>query len=242
MSDVVHHTPHITPTVLAPIFSAVTTKGGGTAYLTSLAGRRKVFVYEPRCHVCNADKEVVDSIHRLAANGTPIARITKMLPPEVKFSNRQVKHHLETHVSEYAMYERAVSSAAQAFGEGEFPARVSGLHASQIILERGTMLLAEGRVEVKATDILAAARFQHEMESEGKSVADASAYSTMMTVLLGKFYHAMGPARFNSVMFTLASDPRIAEIMRDTGISPAEAVEREIQIQNTPLRELISTM
>lgn len=240
MSDApVNHTPHTSPTELPPVLSVVVSKNGAQTWASSVQGRRKTFIYEPRCGVCTADEGVLADIHRLSANGTPIARIGRMVGVDAGLTNRQIRHHLVTHVSEYALFERALASAAFAFGEGDAPARVSGLHASQIILERGTKLLTEGRVEIKASDLLAAARFQHEIEQEGKDVADASMYSEVMGIIMRQFYQAIGPSRFNSVMASIASDPRMAEIMRDTGLSPASAIEAEDQ--DSPLRTLISS-
>lgn len=235
MNAVVHHTPNIPLTELPPLVSIVTTGNGRTTFMTSRSGRRSVHIFEPRCNVCTVDPEVLDEIHRLASNGSPVARIGKIIRQDAKLTNRQIQHHLVTHVPDYASYERAISSAAQAFGEGEFPARVSGLHASQIIIERGTKLLAEGRVELKASDIMAAARFQYEMESDGKTVADGSSYATIMTIMLTKFQQALGPARFNAVMWSLGADPGIIEIMQETGLSPAAALENKYN----PVRELL---
>lgn len=238
--DPVHYSPLIDITELPSVLGVSVTNTGRQTWVSGADGRRKTYIYEPRCGVCKADREVIDDIHRMSANGVPVARIAKVIDQDAKLTNRQIRHHLVNHVSEYALFERALSAAAQAFGEGEYPIRVSALHASQIILERGTKLLAEGRVELKATDIMAAARFQYEIEQQGKDIADASTYSEAMMIVLSKFYQAVGPARFNSVMWSLASDPRMAEIMRETGLSPASAIEA--QAETAPLRELINSL
>lgn len=232
------HTPHIQPTELVLVQNEAAVGTGRRVYASSVGGHREEYTFEPRCGVCKCPE--VESIHRWAANGTPISRIGSMLRDDgIKIQNRQIKHHLCQHVPGYANYERAIASAAKAFGEGEFPARVSGLHASQIIIERGTKMLAEGRITLRARDILAAARFQYEIEAGGGDVADASSYAAMMDILLHKFYRAIGPARFNAVMSALSVDPRVIAIMHETGISPAASIERELE--HDPLRELIKT-
>lgn len=241
MSDPINYTPSIAPTELAPIVHIATTSNGRQVFSSSVGGYRRALIHEPRCNVCKCPVDgVLDDIHRMAANGVPPNRISKMIPEDVKLSTRQIRHHLVNHFGEYALFERALASVSFAFGEGDTPSRVSGMHASQIIMERGTALLAQGRVEIKAGDILAAARFQHDMEQEEQGIADATVYSEAMMIVLGKFYESVGPARFNAVMWSLASDPRMAVIMRDTGLNPAAAIQQEIR--ESPVMQLISTM
>ena len=234
-------TPHTAPTELRPVASVVTTRGGRQTFFAYVRGRRLAYVYEPRCHVCTTDPEVLEEIHGLAADSVPVARILKTIGEDVGLSNRQLRQHLNRHVPEYALYERAVRSAATAFGDDEYPSRVNGLQASQIIIERGTQLLAEGRLELKATDVLAAARFQHDMELDEHLMADAAIYSEAMMIVLGKFYKSIGPARFNEVMWSLSADPRMSEIMRVIGLNPASVIDAEATEEN-PVRDLILSM
>lgn len=237
----VNHTPQILPTELSPVENHPVTSDGAQSFTSTMSGWRAAHKFQPRCHVCKASDDVYEEIHQLANNGaTPAAIGSMMRHAGVDLNNKQIRAHLMKHVPGYANYAAAVSSVSRTFGGDEFPGRVTGLHASQIIIERGTRLLAEGRVELKARDIIAAARFQHEIEAGIQSVADASSYATFVEVIMGKFYYAIGPARFNAVMTAISSDPKMIEIMTRTGMSPAAVIAKEIE--RDPVKDLIKTL
>jgi hypothetical protein len=231
-------TPHLAPTELPPMISGVVTSNGRQTYRLTVGSFSGIYTYEPRCAVCTAPDEVVIEINEMASLGTPIKRIFVNAAQPAGLKMYSLRTHLRKHTPEYAMLDRAIRATGAAFGDAD-PDRVTGIQFSQLMLERGMAMLANGRMELKATDVLAAARFQHDLEVD-ESIINTDLYSEAMMIMLGKFYQSFGPARFNEVMWSLSADPRMAEIMRTIGMNPMDVVEAQPQVSS--MKELVASL
>jgi len=175
----------------------------------------------------------------MAGLAVPFKRMVEVLAKDgVKIGEWSVRNHVHKHLRIPASYAALVRSSAQAFGEDD-PVRVSGLHASQAIIELGVQQLANG-MEVKPSDIIAAARFQHDLDNFESSAAEASLYGEAFQILLGVFYKAVGPAQFQSVMHSMTTHPRMVEILSSLGYrgGMVAAAHEAIDVQDAESRSL----
>lgn len=230
--------PVVPVTELPVVANLATTSTGKQAMWAVIGGYRRLIVYESRCHVCSAAPEVYDAVANMAGLAVTVKRMIEVLAKDgVTLKDGSLRTHIHKHLGIPASYATLVRASAQAFGEDD-PMRVSGLHASQAILELGMQQLANG-MEVKPSDIIAAARFQHDLDSVETSAAEASLYGEAFQILLGVFYKAVGPAKFQSVMYSMTTHPRMSEILASLGHRGVTTMASDvIDVQDAESREL----
>lgn len=205
----------------------VSRSGGTMVYRVRHNGRLYQATYEPKCKVCKSDH--VNEVHQLAVQSVPVRRIHQMLSDGHDLSVSNVRSHLSKHFPDYRAYERALASASIALGGSIDPSRAEPKMWAQALIERGLHDMANGQIELKASDINAAAKFLQEVEERQSDAGEARYYAEAVSIILSEVRKSLTDEGFAQMMWRLNSQPRMVEIMGEIGraISGAKAMEVE---------------
>ena len=199
---------------------------GAVSYRQRIGNRTYEFRMEPRCKVCQADEELLRRIHTLAYSRATVTGIMRAVGPEPPFSLESLKNHLYKHTPDFQLFDAAAQQVATVMGLVESQMdRIHGPVAAQAILNRGFDNVVSDRVEVKPSDILAAAKFLDDIEQRDKGQGSARFYGEMIALMVAGFRKGMTDERFASTMWSLRSNPRMIEIARELGMVPVIEAE-----------------
>lgn len=195
---------------------------GRTEYRVRHNGRVFRAVHEPRCSVCKLDN--IQDLHRLAIQAAPVSRIMRAIPEEANVSQKALRSHLRRHFPDYLAYDFALESISLSEGGNGFPDRCDPAMVAQYVVEQGFKELADGHMQIKASDLINAARFLSEVEERREGANDQAVYTEAFALVLGAVQSTLTPDAFRDMVWKLNSDPRMIEVMRRVSGAP----QREI--------------
>lgn len=211
-----------------PVPTSVTTTNNGTVSIRQkINGHSYLVTRSPQCHVCQQTEELTRHIAYLANAGVKPKQIWNMIDAKgLGISIESLRNHLRRHVARYEAYDYAAASMARAFNEIGDTERMMPRHSIQMVIDKGTMLLAGDQIEIKASDLLTATRLMYEMDRVEAESGDSHFYGEAMSIVIGEVNKMLSPEQFNRLMYALDSNERMQEI---AALINGHRVEIELQ-------------
>lgn len=182
---------------------------------TTVNGRPVRVVVSGKCHVCRAPDDVTRQVTMLGTTGVSAKMIWDIVheggvPP--MFSYQSLRGHLKNHVGGRESVEFAQQAMHRIFSEIGEMRKVDPKHAVQLVIEKGFALMAGDRIEIKASDLLAASKLMAEFEANDADGGDTAFYGEAMSIMLTEMRKIMQPEQFTRLLWSLDSNERMRQI------------------------------
>lgn len=218
-----HHT-----TLPAPYQTGKRSNGGYWSSI-NIGGRIWRVYFEPRCKVCMSG--LADQIHALAASSYSPRAIMDALNvdhPDHGFSQRNLSDHLTRHLPGYKSFGRALQAASSALKLGTNPAFASAEMYASVVLNTAFAEVVSGRVVVKPSDGIAAARLLHDMQRDEAEAGAAEFTQNLVSVMIAEMRELLTPAQFRDFLWRIRSHPGVNGTEFDTDDSQDGYIDAEV--------------
>lgn len=207
-------TRHVTPASL----DWTKTTSGETDIKVMIGQHRYEYRYDPRCHTCTIGDPWIDEINRKAVMGVFATQILRELPKEIrdKISIQSLRGHINNHLGDMAEYHQtmiAMFRSCIGISSDQHPDFLNAEMAARTVMTTGVKGVVSGRVDVKASDLLNAAKMVQDIEDRTAQKDQAALFGEAASIIMASARDAMSDDAYNQLVWRLQSNERIREIM-----------------------------
>lgn len=208
-------------------YANATVVRGGVRQEIKVNGRQHSQFISDRCKTCALPPNVIRDIHARSISGITAAQIARDLEeqygddPEMDLPKYQaLLNHLKFHFSGTkdgkSLDEQIMSVMAMSMQDVmDNPIlRVSPEAGARLVLQAAAAKLAQGGLEVKASDMLSAAKLVRDIEKEDSDVDQAIFFAEALTIVMDEVQKALPAQDFSALIWKLQANPAMQDILR----------------------------
>lgn len=174
--------------------------------------------FNRRCLTCMIGDPWIDQINRQAVLGVFATQIMRELPKEVqdKMSIQSLRGHINNHLGETALYHQAMLAAFRScigIASDQYPEQLNAEMAARTVMMTGVKGIATGRIDVKTSDVLNAAKMVQDIEDRTAQKDQAALFGEAAQIIMASARESMSDDAYNQLVWRLQSNERIREIM-----------------------------
>ena len=205
--------------------SSITVIQNGYRMRQTIRGRPYEWTMSKKCDTCLLPHDVILRLHAKALSGITVAQATRELEGEDLEgaslpSYGSVKSHLNGHFSGTRAGKLIDSHLASAMAmtisemESNPLYRVDPEASARMVLANASAMLAQGQLELKASDLLNAAKLVREIEQEDRDVDEAMFFAQAMSIVMAEAQASMRSQDFDALIWRLQTNPVMQDIIR----------------------------
>ena len=197
-----------------------------------IGGREFPVKHEPQCAVCTSQYRL--DIERALVAGYAYAKIRDSLPTEDGVpapSTASMKKHIENmHVplpqfQKRAIIEKRAQELGRSIEEGQ-GMLTDYIGVNEMLIQHGFESLQEGTMHMKASDLIGALKFQHEIEQSQNGTVDDEVWAEALMEYMRIVQKIMPAEMWDEFGSELSASPVIQAISRKmAGEADAEEIE-----------------
>ena len=164
--------------------SRASTNLGRSLVMTRIGDRDYPLYSEPKCSTCQSPhRATIEAMIVQGSSYRSAAREAARLPHHDRPapSHHSIANHVKTghlplpHAVQRKIIEKRAREVGKSVEEGDEPL-ADYLVVNQLIIQRGLAAMSEGKIDLKASDVIAASRFLHDVEREAVGDTDGQVW------------------------------------------------------------------
>lgn len=221
----------------------VKTSTGDTKFNVRIGHLRYEFIHSPRCKTCRIkDDHFFHDLALAVHRGTQVSKIWGAMPGWLKeqTSLDSLRNHIHYHMGELGATHSGVGNVFVSnvgVAVDAHPEVIDAETAARSIMQIGTMGVIGGTIELKASDVLGAAKMVQAIEDRSVQRDQAALFGEAARIIMESARASMSDEAYNQLVWDLQSNPRIREIMsilRDGPRDDSDDYEIDVEIEEAP--------